>query len=107
MDPITTAAVAGVLTVAADAAKEGATHVAKAAWGKIKNALGGKEDPAPADIKTRAEKTLAEQPQLAAQVQRVCDDYSQQVGRVSVGSITAKTSIVGEKNTFQGDVTFN
>jgi hypothetical protein len=40
-------------------------------------------------------------------VEATVADYRQQVRGVSVGSITAKISIVGEKNTFNGPTTFN
>jgi len=87
MDPITAAAVAGLTAVAVDAAREGATHIAKSAWGKLKGVLGWKDEPAPGEIEARAEKTLTERPELAAQVQQVVNDYHQQVAGVSVGSI--------------------
>lgn len=106
MDPITTPALASLTTVAADAAKEGATHLAKSAWNKIKDVLGWKDEPAPAEIKPRAEKTLTARPALAQQVEAIVADYRQQVASVSVGSVKSKTSIVGQ-TTFQGDVTFN
>ena len=87
MDPISTAVLAGLMNVAADAAKDTTNHLATSAWGKIKNALGWTTDPAPAELKASAEKTLATKPEAAQQVQQIVNDYRQQVGGVSVGTV--------------------
>jgi len=107
MDEYTTAVVTAIAAVALEATKETATHVTKAAWGKLKSVLGWTTDPAPADVKALAEKTLAAAPALAKQVQQIINDYRQQVGGVAVGTINAKTAITGEQNTFNGPTTFH
>jgi hypothetical protein len=98
MDTITAAAVAGVTAVAAEAAKEGATHLAKSAWGKIKGVLGWKDDPPPAEVEARAEKALAAKPELTGPIEKIVADYRQQIGGVSVGpmgSIDLREAKVG------------
>jgi len=107
MDDFTTAAVTAIAAVALEATKETATQVAKATWGKIKGVLGWTTEPAPADVKALAEQTLAANPALTTQVQQILNDYRQQVGGVSVGTITAKTAITGEHNEFHGPTTFH
>ena len=87
MEEYTTTAVAAIAAVALEATKETATHVTKAAWGKLKSVLGWTTDPAPADVKALAEKTLAAAPALAKQVQQIINDYRQQVGSVNVGTV--------------------
>jgi len=87
MNEYTAAAVAATAAVALDATKETATQVAKAAWGKIKGVLGWTTEPAPADVKALAEKTLAANPALATQVQQIFNNYQEQVGNVNVGTV--------------------
>jgi|GEM_PF-1960735 len=86
MDSISTAALAGLMVVAAEAAKDATNHLAAAAWGKIKTALGWTSDPAPTELKANAETALAAKPEAAQQVQSIVNDYQQQVGGVSVGT---------------------
>jgi len=106
MDPVTSAAVAGVLAVAADAAKEGATSAARAAWTKIKSLLGWQDEPAACDVASRATSTLQAKPELAAAVQQAVTEYRLSSMNVSVGTINAKTAITGQ-NTFSGPVNFS
>jgi len=107
MDPVTAAVVTAVTQIAIEVTKETATHVTKAAWKKLKDALGWTVEPAAAEVQALAERTLAANPALVSQVQQIINDYRQQVGGVSVGTITAKTAITGEHNTFNGPTTFH
>ncbi|MGH7133235.1 MAG: hypothetical protein ACREJO_14985 [Phycisphaerales bacterium] len=87
MNEIIAAAVAGLSAVAVDAAKEGATQLAKGAWGKIKGALNWTEDPKPTEVKALAERALSARPELAPQVQQIVNEYTQQVATVNVGTL--------------------
>jgi len=87
MDPFVTAAVTAITQVAIEVTKESTSHYAKAAWKKLKDALGWKDEPAAADVQALAEKTLAADPALATQVAQIVNDYRQQVGGVSVGTL--------------------
>ena len=86
MDPVTAAVVTAVTQIAIEVTKETATHVTKAAWKKLKDALGWTVEPAAAEVQALAERTLAANPALATQVQQIVNDYRQQVGGVSVGT---------------------
>ena len=87
MNEYVTAAVAAITAVAIDATKETATQFAKAAWVNLKSVLGWTTEPAPAEVKALAEKTLAANPALATHVHQIFNDYRQQVGGVSVGTL--------------------
>jgi hypothetical protein len=86
-DPILDAALAGIVAVAANAAKETTNTLATAAWGKIKGVLGWKTDPAPAEIESKARAALAANPAAAAQVHSIVNEYTQQIGAVNVGTL--------------------
>lgn len=87
MEPITTAALAGLMVVAADAAKETTSHLATAAWQKIKARLGWTNEPPPAEIEAKAAPALAANPELAKEIQSIVNDYRTQVGSVNVGTL--------------------
>jgi hypothetical protein len=93
--------------VAVGVSSDAVKHAGIAAWGKLKSVLGWKTDPKPEDVRTLVTKALAEQPQLATQIETVLNDYRQQLGGVSIGTINAKNVIAGENNTFNGPTTFN
>jgi len=99
MNEFVAATVTAIADVALDAAKETATAASKFAWGKLKGVLGWTTEPAPADVKALAEKTLAANPALATQVQQIVNNYRQQVGGFNVGtlgSINLTGATVGE-----------
>jgi len=81
MDPISTAALTGLLTVAADAAKDPSSRLATAAWKDIKDALGWTSEPAPGEIAARAEATLTADCTLGCDVDQIVRDYTLEIGR--------------------------
>jgi len=114
MDPITSAAVAGLVVVAADAAKETTTKLATIAWGKIKSVLGLASDVPAAEIEAKAGAAIAKNPALEKEIEGIVNDYRkqtanvnrQQTGSIKTGDITAKTALTGQ-NTFNAPTTFN
>ncbi len=87
MDPVASAALAGLMLVATDAAKETASKLATSAWGKIKAKLGWSNDVPAAEIEAKVAPVLAAAPELAKEIQCIVNDYRTQVGSVSVGTL--------------------
>jgi len=79
MEPVSTMLVAGLTTIATEAMKDGASSLAKTAWGKVKGAIGWTDDPPSVQVKSSLEKALQERPQLTTQLEIIVNDYTQQV----------------------------
>lgn len=93
----------GTISAASDPVKQATIW----AWGKLKSLLGWKTDPKPEEAVALAKKAVADNPALAAEVQTILNDYRQQVGGISIGTINAKNVIAGVNNAFNGPTTFN
>jgi hypothetical protein len=93
----------GMISAGGDLAKQAATS----AWGKLKSVFRWKTDPKPEEVVALAKKAVADNTALAGDVQTILNDYRQQVGGISIGTINAKNVIAGASNTFNGPTTFN
>jgi hypothetical protein len=105
MDPITTAVVAQIGSLALEAGKDIATGAFKSLWTRVKDALGWKTDPE--NVEAEAEKTLAAKPELLPHIQNILKNTQNTKGGVNIQNSTVQGDIKQVNvNMVNGDLNF-